>query len=397
MYIEELIGDLLLRHNCVVIPTFGGFVAGQTPAVFDAQKGSIIPPRKSLLFNKQLINNDGLLIAAYAHATKKSYEESNDYIQKQIQHWHHKLDAGERISIDRVGFIFLDSERNLAFEQDRFHNLLLASYGLGKVHFVSQEDIQLIAQQEIFTLSGEPLIESEETTPIFELPNLEEEKEDSELEEKHPIRSLNSKKVWKYAVAAALLPICFYTYWIPMKTKVLESGIISFQDFNPFHTSQDGLYKKETLDLRISQNIGESELDQILKSLPKDVEVFSYPVDSDLYVPVKIKEHITPKVAVNPVVVLPKPTPVKPSTNSTNTVNSATSKTGHLIVGCFSTEQNAKKLISELKQKGFNAYIVDVKNGLHRVSACKSTSDSALNSAKEKLSPLQISGWILRD
>jgi cell division septation protein DedD len=399
MYIEELIGDLLLRHNCVVIPTFGGFVAGQTSAIFDAQKGSIIPPRKSLLFNKQLINNDGLLIAAYAHATKKSYEESNDYIQKQIQHWHHKLDAGERISIDRVGFIFLDSERNLAFEQDRFHNLLLASYGLGKVHFVSQEDIQLIAQQEIFTLSGEPLIESEETTPIFELPNLEEEKEDSELEEKHPIRSLNSKKVWKYAVAAALLPICFYTYWIPMKTKVLESGIISFQDFNPFHTSQEGLYKKETLDLRISQNIGESELDQILKSLPKDVEVFSYPVDSDLYVPVKIKEHITPKVAVNPVVVIPKPlpTPVKPITNSTNTVNSPTSKAGHLIVGCFSTEQNAKKLISELKQKGFNAYIVDVKNGLHRVSACKSTSDSALNSAKEKLSPLQISGWILRD
>ena len=129
------------------------------------------------------------------------------------------------------------------------------------------------------------------------------------------------------------------------------------------------------------------------------MEVFSYPVDSDLYVPVKIKEHITPKVAVNPVVVIPKPlpTPVKPSTNSTNTVNSATSKAGHLIVGCFSTEQNAKKLISELKQKGFNAYIVDVKNGLHRVSACKSTSDSALNSAKEKLSPLQISGWILRD
>ena len=56
MYIEELIGDLLLRHNCVVIPTFGGFVAGQTSATFDASKGTILPPRKSLLFNKQLIN-----------------------------------------------------------------------------------------------------------------------------------------------------------------------------------------------------------------------------------------------------------------------------------------------------------------------------------------------------
>ena len=400
MYIEELIGDLLLRHNCVVIPTFGGFVAGQTSATFDAAKGTINPPRKSLLFNKQLINNDGLLIAAYAHATKKSYEESNDYIQKQIQHWYHKLDAGERISIDRVGFIFLDSERNLAFEQDRFHNLLLASFGLGKVHFVSQEDLQLIVQQENFTLSGEPLIESENLAPIFELPIKNFEETEVVSEEKKPIRSINSKKIWKYAIAAALLPVCFYTYWIPMKTKVLESGILSFQDFNPFHISQDGLYNKETLDLRINQNIGASELDQILKSLPKDVEVFSYPVDSDLYVPVKIKENTSPRIVVNPPLVIQKnlPIPLKTSTIATTVqINSTTIKSGHLIVGCFSTELNAKKLITQLKQKGFNAYIVDVKNGLHRVSACKSSSDSVLLSAKEKLSPLQISGWILRD
>jgi hypothetical protein len=30
--IEEIIGNLLLRHNCVVIPTFGGFVAKQISA-----------------------------------------------------------------------------------------------------------------------------------------------------------------------------------------------------------------------------------------------------------------------------------------------------------------------------------------------------------------------------
>lgn len=402
MYIEELIGDLLLRHNCVVIPTFGGFVAGQTSATFDATKGTILPPRKSLLFNKQLINNDGLLIAAYAHATKKSYEDSNEYIQKQIQHWHHKLGAGERISIDRVGFIFLDSERNIGFEQDRFHNLLLASYGLGKVHFLSQEDIQLTIQQEVFTLSGEPIIESEKITPIFDLPPRENSaaettEQETEINKKTSIRTLTSKKVWKYAAAAALLPICFYTYWIPMKTRALESGIVSFQDFNPFHVSHTGLYKREVLDLRITQKIGESDLDQILRSLPSDVEVFSYPVDSDLYVPVKIREHVhkktvetTPNIPLKEISSSNKvPSVSKPSAISTSA--------SHLIVGCFSTKKNANQLISELKQKGFNAYILDVKNGLHRVSACRSNSDSVLNEAKEKLSPLKISGWILHN
>ena len=61
MLIEKLIGDLLLRHNCVVVPSFGGFVAKQVSAVIDYKTGVMHPPKKSLLFNKQLINNDGLL------------------------------------------------------------------------------------------------------------------------------------------------------------------------------------------------------------------------------------------------------------------------------------------------------------------------------------------------
>ena len=70
MSIEDLIADLLMQHNCVIVPSFGGFVAGKTSATFDASKGIMVPPRKSLLFNKQLLNNDGLLAAAFAHATQ---------------------------------------------------------------------------------------------------------------------------------------------------------------------------------------------------------------------------------------------------------------------------------------------------------------------------------------
>mgnify|MGYP003565138742 CR=1 FL=1 len=39
MLIEQLIGDLLLRHNCVVVPAFGGFVAKQMSAVIDYKTG----------------------------------------------------------------------------------------------------------------------------------------------------------------------------------------------------------------------------------------------------------------------------------------------------------------------------------------------------------------------
>jgi hypothetical protein len=148
MLIEELIGDLLVRHNCVVIPSFGGFVAGQLSATFDRDKGVMLPPRKSLLFNKQLINNDGLLVAAYAHATQQSYNDAFDSVQVQIKQWNRKLVSGERIEIERVGFLYLDGEKNIGFEQDRFNNLLLQSFGLGNVHFLTEEDILIVKQVE---------------------------------------------------------------------------------------------------------------------------------------------------------------------------------------------------------------------------------------------------------
>lgn len=40
MSIEDLIADLLMQHNCVIVPSFGGFVAGKTSATFDASKES---------------------------------------------------------------------------------------------------------------------------------------------------------------------------------------------------------------------------------------------------------------------------------------------------------------------------------------------------------------------
>ena len=37
--VEGLIGDLLIQHNCVVVPGFGGFVAQRVAAQLDTAKG----------------------------------------------------------------------------------------------------------------------------------------------------------------------------------------------------------------------------------------------------------------------------------------------------------------------------------------------------------------------
>lgn len=377
MQIEHLIGDLLMRHNCVVIPNFGGFVAGQTSSKFDPNKGIAIPPHKSLLFNKHLITNDGLLIAAYANENKMSYEEAHSTIQDQVQIWQRKMSKGDRVTIDRVGFLYLDAEKNIGFEQDKFYNLLLSSFGLGKVHFVVQEDISILQEVEKSTLQFHER-EEEKQAPIIQLPKHEESYETS---------TKSKKVIWKYIAAAAILPVCFYSLWIPFRTPVLESGLVSIQDFNPLHTFKKPTYIPSDIDLNVSEYADSYRLNEVINSIPKEIDVFSYEYDSETYIPVRLhpikkKERIIPRVDKSE------------STPKSSSVVVRGNK--HLIVGCFSTEKNANKLIKELRAKGFDAYIVDVVNGLHRVSAANSNSDSLLKAKNQQLVPLNIEGWILR-
>ena len=111
--VEHLIGDLLLRHNCVIVPSFGGFVAKQVSAKIDYASGRMTPPSKSLLFNKQLINNDGLLINEFSQANELSFNQASKEVSAKVSLWREALKSGQRIELDRVGYLYNDAENNL--------------------------------------------------------------------------------------------------------------------------------------------------------------------------------------------------------------------------------------------------------------------------------------------
>lgn len=403
----------MLRHNCVVVPSFGGFVAKQTSAVLDASTGTMLPPRKSLLFNKQLINNDGLLIASFAKETGKSYDEAAEEIHQQVQNWHISLHAGERITIDKVGYLFLDQEKNVGFEQDRYFNLLLQSYGLGKVHFITEEDIQIVSKPapaekvaektEIRINPFEKAVPQAAEAPIIELIP-EEGIEIPQYEESKtrivPVPAKRSTtKIWRYAAAAALIPIAFYSYWIPMETKVLESGVFAFSDFNPFHQENPGTYKRKELTFKLDAAKPKtvSVRDEV-SGLSEDVAVWSYPFDENLYMPVHIREKTNAEAVQTPDVQA-ETTAVRVEKISAPAEKASTAAKGnyHLIANCFGSAENAGKFVSHLKSKGFDAYVVDINKGLHRVSAGNADNSAALQSTQEKLDAIDVSGsWVLK-
>lgn len=399
--VEQLIGDLLLQHNCVIVPSFGGFVAQRTSAKIDSAKGVIIPPKKSVLFNKQLINNDGLLIAALSQANSIPYSEAAEEVQAHINEWEARLQMGGRITIDRVGNLFYDQERNLCFEQDRFYNLLLESFGLSSVHFISAADAQAQeSHQAILHVVKAVEMEQKQITPTSEpsfilneepiIPVLEVVHEESVQQTVIPLKKKSS--TWRYVAAACLLPIAFYSFWIPVKTDVLESGVISISDFNPFHSNKPGTYTLPEKNYSFQKRAGKKQLE----NLPHNVETFSYEMDEDTYVPVSLKKQKAvvetvneePAVKQAEVVETPKKPVEQPKTNPV----SATPKGGQIIVGSYSDKKNAQELIQLLEANGMTGQIMET-NGKIRVTAGNASQFSQL---EPKLKALGIAPWILK-
>ena len=62
-HISQQIKDLLILHDCVIIPNFGAFVGNQLSASMHPVTHLILAPSKKLLFNKNITQDDGLLIS----------------------------------------------------------------------------------------------------------------------------------------------------------------------------------------------------------------------------------------------------------------------------------------------------------------------------------------------
>ena len=148
---EDIVVQLLLRHNCVVVPGFGGFVAKQMAAELDLQKGILSPPKKALLFNRFLLADDGLFLAEYARQYGLYYDDAKTQLTLHTDALQRQLLSGETIKLAKLGTFSRQIDGQISFEQDRFFNLLLSSYGLNQLHFESKP-IEIKEEERIIEL-----------------------------------------------------------------------------------------------------------------------------------------------------------------------------------------------------------------------------------------------------
>lgn len=344
---EDIIIQLLLRHNCVVVPGFGGFVAKQIAAEIDLDKGLIAPPKKALLFNRFLLTDDGLLLAEYARLHGLYYEEAKTQLQSHTDKLQRQLATGETLHLPKLGTFAKQPDGQISFEQDRFFNLLLSSYGLANLNFVAQP------------------VQAAQETPIIEL---------------QPNSAPNKINWTRVAAAACILPFAFYSFWIPTQTNALQSGLFSSSDFNPLHKQDAPSYVKSSLELDLATEASKTQAPIAFeKGTRTSFETYEWQPGFNFVV----------KVPAAPVTLVAQETqPTPPQVNAPAAFD--------FIVGCFSNMQNAQNLVLKLKRDGFAARLIQ--NGpLTKVSAGAAQNLSELQQIQQQAAARGLQGWVLNN
>ncbi len=132
MHLLQYISELLLRHDCVIVPDFGGFIANPVSARIHPVTHSFMPPSKEIVFNPSLKHNDGLLANYISQKEAITYEQAIKTIAAFVAESKSALQQNKKLSIEKVGVILLDGQNNYQFEADKNVNYLLSSYGLSE-------------------------------------------------------------------------------------------------------------------------------------------------------------------------------------------------------------------------------------------------------------------------
>lgn len=409
MKLDKHISDLLHQYDCVIIPEFGGFVSNYQPAKLDEQKHIFHPPSKAILFNKNLINNDGLLASRIAQAEHLEYDAANGKIKAYVKDAKATLDAGKQLEIEKVGLLYFDGERNIQFVADRDANFLMEAFGLNSIFAaplpaeIAKEEPVIQPQLEKVPAETEILPETKViniTAPIAQPKNQEEkitvqvfpatkpvaknteESTSEEKEEDAPVVVRKNRWAWVAAASLTLMVGLGGTY---LYKSHYTGQSISAQTFRLFDLTDWNTPTYHPTTYLANDDVAE-DLDPLaVYEQPESVTEInvSFLDELESLVTVRLREPAKAKVD-NTYVEEVSEVPLK-------------QKKYHVIGGCFSEEANAEKLVQMMKDLGYNSHIVDHHKGLYRVAihsyASRSEAKSILGDIREKAN---VKAWILK-
>ncbi len=212
---------LLLNHDLVMIPGLGGFLANYSQAQFDEKENIILPPSRSILFNRDLKANDGLMVHAYMQYFDATYPQAIRQLEVDVQDIKDELNEKGFFIIENIGTIHLDLDGLLTFEQmhDSIVSPSLFALSSFKLNSVAYLENKLDIKNELEQISELPV--------------------DANVAGKH-----NNRKIWKdIAISSAAAVAMFFLFIFPSLNNDGNEKIVA------------GAFEKKEVDANFNANI----------------------------------------------------------------------------------------------------------------------------------------------
>lgn len=130
MTIDFYIRHLLYRNDCVIVPDFGAFLVKKVAAKVSLENDYIEAPKRTLSFNPQLKNDDGLLISYVSENQNISFREAKQQVEFFVKELTTSIQRKKEVIVEDLGKFSFNENQFLSFESVLTKNYLLNSFGL---------------------------------------------------------------------------------------------------------------------------------------------------------------------------------------------------------------------------------------------------------------------------
>ncbi|HIK67507.1 MAG TPA: SPOR domain-containing protein [Flavobacteriales bacterium] len=132
-FTRNLLPGMFLDYDCVIIPGLGGFVCNGRSAWYDDENEEMVPPSRDVIFNPNLIHNDGLLAQEIMRARDLSYSEAMKHVEEEASFMVRQLKEGKPVEIARVGRLYSGDDGVTRFLPDSELVRVLRSFGHARI------------------------------------------------------------------------------------------------------------------------------------------------------------------------------------------------------------------------------------------------------------------------
>lgn len=370
------IESLLLENDCVIVPGLGGFISHQMPARYSKEENLFLPPERSVGFNPNLKINDGLLVQSYMSLYDTNFSDASQMVEAEVEELLEELHENGKVELPNIGELTYSIYDSYNFTP--FENRLAAPCLYGLDLFEMKTWVETEAEIAVST-------NQTEKAPA--------------LRKRRFI--LRPSAIANAVAMIAVLFICFSISTPIENTEIVGNGkaqllpgelIHSMErnalTVNPVQLKDEGKPSVQPRRITAKEVKVDKKADKQERLLQrKTVVINKLPQSMPEQVKHNAKARTENKAAVS-----------KADVQQPQVAKNNASKRYHIIVSSVPTAEDAQKIASQLKSKGYSGAAPVIGDGKNRVSISSYVSEK---DAYEELNRLNKdkayqNAWILK-